>query len=187
MELHRCGHFLFSTNIYSPSMKKNHDPLFSAAGFAIERSFKDEHRVLLHSWPAPSIDSGSFVYDAILPLENWIPHERELLAIGNPVHNMYMETEIFERLSVDPELAKKIFEDNPHKQDQIDGIAEANVDKKVTLYRCKDHVDISRGPMLANTGFVRGFDVASVHAFDSPIGLVYRFQGIAHPSVFTVI
>lgn len=156
------------------------------AGYAIERSFKDEHRVLLHSWPAPSIESGSFVYDTVLPLKNWIPSERELLAIGNPVHKMYMDTEIFERLEVEPELAKKMFEDNPFKFEQIDSIAEADENKKVTLYRCKDHVDISRGPMMANTGFVRAFNVASVHAFDSPIGLVYRFQGIAHPSAFTV-
>ncbi|XP_003741361.1 39S ribosomal protein L39, mitochondrial [Galendromus occidentalis] len=155
-------------------------------GFAIERSFKEDHRVLLHSWPAPQIKSGSFVYDAVLPLENWEPNDRELRALGNPVRKLQPEKASFERLEVEPALAKEIFEDNPYKHSVVDSFAESTENKKVILYRCKDHVDISRGPMIGNTGFIRDFGVASVHAFETGIGLVYRFQGIAYPSAFTM-
>jgi len=155
-------------------------------GYAIERAFKDDYRVLLHSWPAPSIKSGSFVYDAVLPLENWKPTNRELVTIGHPIHKMYLDGKIFERLEVTLEVAQQIFAENRFKHEQVEEFAESDENHKVVLYRCGDHVDISRGPMMANSAFVRGFDVTSVHPFQTPIGLVHRFQGIAYPSQFTM-
>lgn len=155
-------------------------------GYAIERAFKDDHRVMLHSWPAPSIKSGSFVYDASLPLSDWNPSQSELRLLSASVRRLNLTDTIFERLEVDGALAKRMFEDNKFKNSQVDAIAADSESSTVVLYRCGDHVDMSRGPMIANSSQIRNFDVVSVHPFDTPVGLMFRFQGIARPVQFTM-
>jgi len=48
-------------------------------------------------------------------------------------------------------------------------------------------VDISRGPMVGNTGFVGRATVTAAHKLNSSIKNLYRFQGVALPKGFTVI
>lgn len=72
----------------------------------------------------------------------------------------------FERLDITSDLASEMFKDNPHKLAQIPSIAAASLaadGAAVTVYRVGDHVDISRGPMVADTGFLgRRCTVAAV-------------------------
>ncbi len=53
----------------------------------------------------------------------------------------------------------------------------------MTLYRVGEHVDISRGPMVGNTGFLgRRCTIAHAHPVTLPdSSAVYRFQGVALP------
>lgn len=52
----------------------------------------------------------------------------------------------------------------------------------MTLYRLGDHVDISKGPMVGNTGLIGRISMAAVHkVMDGPVDGLYRFQGIALP------
>ncbi|XP_022705727.1 39S ribosomal protein L39, mitochondrial-like isoform X1 [Varroa jacobsoni] len=155
-------------------------------GYAIERAFKDEHHVLLHSWPAPAIESGSFVYDVALSVANWRPRHEECRILGSSVQRLTYFSETFERLEVDAGVAKQMFEDNKFKYEQVDHVAAASKHGTVILYRCGDHVDMSCGPMIANTSQVTHFNVVSVHPFETPIGLMQRFQGVAIPSFFTM-
>jgi threonyl-tRNA synthetase len=121
-----------------------------------------------------------------------------------------MEEHPFEQLIVDAEVAEDIFFDSPHKLDQIPQIASQLsdgelyfclwghvswlirkivefLDNKISLYRIGHHVDISRGPMVGNTGFVGRATVTAAHKLNSSIKNLYRFQGVALPKGFTVI
>ncbi|KAL1429140.1 hypothetical protein MTO96_016869 [Rhipicephalus appendiculatus] len=56
----------------------------------------------------------------------------------------------------------------------------------VTLYRLLDHVDISSGPMIGSLDHMSRFKVVAVYPMDTSIGLLYRFQGLAIPSSFSI-
>lgn len=88
----------------------------------------------------------------------------------------------FERLDVNIDLAKEIFKDNPHKSNQISNKLNNDSDNKITLYRLCDHIDMSVGPMIANTSQIGRVSVTCVHKLDSSIENLYRFQGVAIPT-----
>jgi len=45
-----------------------------------------------------------------------------------------------------------------------------------------DHVDISKGPMVGNSGLIGRVTVSAIHRLtDGPVDGLYRFQGIALP------
>lgn len=150
-------------------------------GKVIEEAFKDNIDVFLHSWPKPDIRSGSFVYDMILGLSSWAPTDYELRTFTSMLWKLKEKKLNFERLSVNAELAKQIFEHNQFKQQQIDDISAKSPNLSVTLYRIEDHIDISYGPMISNTSQIGTFQVASVHPIQTKLGLMYRFQGVAIP------
>lgn len=57
----------------------------------------------------------------------------------------------------------------------------------VILYRVDKHVDISRGPMIASTGFLGKCTVSAVHQVaDEEPGALYRVQGVALPVGFII-
>lgn len=87
-----------------------------------------------------------------------------------------------ECLDVDPEFALLMFKNNPNKTEQIPDIA-ANNNGKITLFKVDKHIDISRGPMIANTNQIGRFTVTNVIKLDTDIKghPIYRFQGIALP------
>ncbi|OQR73658.1 39S ribosomal protein L39 [Tropilaelaps mercedesae] len=155
-------------------------------GYTIERAFKEKHFVTLHSWPAPTIKSGSFVYDAALSIGTWNPTPTERQILGATIQRLRMEAVPFERLTVNAAVAKQIFEDNKFKYEQIDEIAASSENNTVTMYRCGDHVDLSCGPMISDSSHVGDFTVVSVHPFETPVGLLHRFQGISLPAAFTM-
>ncbi|XP_077542461.1 mitochondrial ribosomal protein L39 [Haemaphysalis longicornis] len=156
-------------------------------GYIVERAFKDQYFVQLHSWPPPQVKSGSFVYNVDLGIENWEPRRDELDVLSGMGRRLATKPHRFERLEVDASLALRMFEDNKHKAEQIPRIAAASPSgNTVTLYRLLDHVDISAGPMIGSLDHMGRFKVVAVHAMDTSVGLLYRFQGIAIPSSFSM-
>lgn len=152
-------------------------------GYACEAVFGDQIPLHLHSFPAPNVPSGSFVYDVDLGGHEWTPTKEELMVISAKLHRLAEEEIPFERLLVDVNLAKEMFHDNEHKKKQIPNIAKNSPSgTSVTLYRVKDHVDISGGPMIANTNFLgRRCTIAAAHQIEISGMPLYRFQGVALP------
>ena len=95
----------------------------------------------------------------------------------------------FERLDVKKDLALEMFEDNKYKREQIPEIASTSPNgNTITLYRIGDFVDISKGPMMANTNQLGRITVAAVLPLEksSVSATLYRFQGVALPADFLV-
>ena len=68
----------------------------------------------------------------------------------------------FERLEVNVDLAMEMFEDNHFKIAQIPYIAAADSQGRVTVYRIGNFVDISQGPLVANTSQIGRFTITKV-------------------------
>jgi len=153
-------------------------------GYACESVFGENIPVKLHSFPPPNVNSGSFVYDIDLGPVEWSPTKEELMVISARMHRIAEESLPFERLVVDLQLAKEMFSDSIHKKKQIPSIAKNSPSgTSVTLYRVKNHVDISNGPMVANSNFLgRRCTIASAHQIDNDGLPLYRFQGVALPN-----
>ncbi|XP_032524141.1 large ribosomal subunit protein mL39 [Danaus plexippus] len=154
-------------------------------GACATAAFKDSVPVHLHSFPGPDIRSGSFIYDIDLPsLPDWKPTPQELYTLSAEYVQLCRKKINLERLDVSEELALEMFVDNEHKAKQIPSIARNN--GKVTLYKVDKHIDISKGPMISNTGQIGRVTITSVHKLtgggvsDPP--QLYRFQGVALPT-----
>lgn len=156
-------------------------------GMAVRLAFKDEVKVLLHSWPKPDVKSGSFVYDVALNLsDTWSPNEQELRAFTKVMWGIKNAALPFERLQVNKEVAQRLFSDNPFKLAQTESILEnQSSEGKITVYRCGGLLDISVGPMISNTSQIGRITLAAVHPFESQSqenkGVFYRFQGVSLP------
>ncbi|XP_066999112.2 large ribosomal subunit protein mL39 [Anabrus simplex] len=154
-------------------------------GAVVEKSFKDNIPVILHSFPSPNVKSGSFVYDVELGVENWQPTQDELRILSGQMVEFCREELRIERLTVQTDFALELFADNPHKSQQIPDIASNSPSgNEITLYRIGEYIDISRGPMVANTCFVGRCTVTAVHRIETADGVRYRFQGVALPRGF---
>ncbi|XP_068158535.1 large ribosomal subunit protein mL39 [Drosophila tropicalis] len=152
-------------------------------GAALHKSFKSEANLQLHSFPGPNIKSGSFVHDIVLSSQSWQPSKSELRAISAEMVKMAAQDLPIERLDVQQELAYEMFKDSRYKSEQLPSIGKQN-QGRVTLYRVGDHIDISRGPMVASTRFLGKCTIGVSHklANEGSSGAFYRIQGIALPS-----
>ena len=128
------------------------------------------------------VKSGSFVYDAQLSLDDWVPTSQELRVLSIEMIKFNQQNHNIEYLSVDENLATLMFESNPHKTKQIPDIAANNLGK-ITLFRAGHHIDISKGPMVTSTGHLGRVSVTNVIKLDTDIPgpPIYRFQGVALP------
>lgn len=152
-------------------------------GAALQKAFKPEAGMFLHSFPKPSIKSGSFVHDIALAREGWTPTVHELRALSIEMIKLSQQDQPIERLDVSSELAQEMFADNPYKREQVPSISAQN-NGQVTVYRVGEHVDISKGPMISSTGLLGKCTVAAVHQVprNSADKLsLYRVQGVALP------
>ena len=151
-------------------------------GAVADSAFKDHVDVHLHSFPVPSIRSGSFIYDVFIDLPDWRPTDSELRAMSALFVKLSNRELLLERLDVPCGVALDMFQDNPFKSEQIPSIVKDSDNDRVTLYRLGDHVDISKGPMVSNSGLMGRVTVTAVHKLaDGPVDGLYRFQGIALP------
>ncbi|KAG5338332.1 RM39 protein, partial [Acromyrmex charruanus] len=151
-------------------------------GAVADSAFKDNINLHLYSFPIPNITSGSFTYDVFVDLPDWRPTNSELCAMSALFVKLKNRELLLERLEVPSSIALDMFQDNPFKSQQIPNIAKNSNNDRVTLYRMGDHVDISKGPMVGNSGLVGRVTVSAIHRLTngSTDGL-YRFQGIALP------
>ncbi|XP_030571085.1 39S ribosomal protein L39, mitochondrial [Drosophila novamexicana] len=156
-------------------------------GAALQRAFRQEANLQLHSFPGPNIKSGSFVHDIVLGVQNWVPTKAEMRAISAEMVKLAAQDLRIERLEVDQELAKEMFKDSRYKSEQLPSIAQQN-QSRVTLYRLGEHIDISRGPMVASTRFLGKCTVSAAHklANEGPSSAFYRIQGVALPIGFAL-
>lgn len=151
-------------------------------GAVVDSAFKDNIEVHLHSFPVPIVRAGSFIYDVFIDLPDWHPTESELRAMSAQFVKLTNQELPIERLEVHEKIALNIFQDNPFKYQQIPNIAKDTDNNRVTLYRIGEHVDISKGPMVGNTGLIGRITVSAVHRLtDGPVDSLYRFQGLALP------
>ncbi|KAH3692686.1 hypothetical protein DPMN_193840 [Dreissena polymorpha] len=152
-------------------------------GHVMETAFKDNVYVELCSFPPIPVEKGCFVYDVDLKLPDWKPSQRELTSLSMVGGELWDKNWDFERLEVDASLALKMFEDNRFKREQIPDIAQKHKQKRVVLYRMGEHIDITSGPLIANTSQLYRFQVAQIHHIKSRrFGPLQRVQGIAMPS-----
>lgn len=150
-------------------------------GAVIDKAFKSDVKVHLHSFPWPNIRSGSFIYDAELGLANWTPTDSEKRALSALFVKLINSSLPFERLETTEDVVLAMFEDNPHKSNQIPNIAKRN-NGRLLLYRVGDHIDISKGPMIANTDQIGRCTISAIHQVQTEDKKLYRFQGVALPS-----
>ncbi|KAM0728105.1 Large ribosomal subunit protein mL39 [Formica fusca] len=151
-------------------------------GAVADSAFKDHVNVHLHSFPTPAIHSGSFIYDVFIDLPNWQPTSSELRAMSALFVKLTNQELLLEKLLVPRGVALDMFQDNPFKSQQIPSIAKNSDNDRVPLYRLGDHIDISKGPMVSNSGLMGRVTVTAVHKLaDGPVDGLYRFQGIALP------
>lgn len=150
-------------------------------GGVIDSAFKDNITCHLHSFTAPNIKSGSFLYDVALDLPDWTPTTAEMRALTSIFAKLIQQQLPLERLVVNVDIANKMFADNPYKSKQIPNIASHN-DNKITIYRAGDHIDISKGPMIGNTSLVGRCTITALHKINNDAGeSLHRFQGVALP------
>ncbi|XP_017065743.1 39S ribosomal protein L39, mitochondrial [Drosophila eugracilis] len=154
-------------------------------GAALNRAFKPEANLQLHSFPGPNIKSGSFVHDIVLQTKDWQPSKEEMRAISAEMVKLAAQDLRIERLDIQQDLAQEMFKDSKYKSEQLPSIAQQS-HGKVTLYRLGDHIDISRGPMVGSTSFLGKCTISTAQkvAEEGPSGAFYRIQGVALPAGF---
>lgn len=159
-------------------------------GAVLQHCIRDTAALQLHSFPGPNVRAGSFVHDVALALPDWRPTRDELRAISAEMVKLAARRQRIERLEVHPDLALEMFRDNPYKREQLPSIAASNGGTSVVLYRCGQHVDISRGPMIGHTGLLGKCTISAVHRVapetldgdNGGAGTLYRVQGVALPA-----
>lgn len=156
-------------------------------GAAMQRTFKESAGLFLHSFPPPIVRSGSFVHDIALNDGDWQPTASDFHTLGLEMVKIASEATKFERLEVSHDIALEIFRENPFKREQLPSISNTN-EGVVTIYRVGEHIDISKGPMIASSSFLNKCKIAAAHKIsiaDDSCNL-YRVQGVALPASITM-
>lgn len=182
---HSCTLELLHFNIEDPYMvnKAFWRSCSFLLGACLTSAFKEKADLNLHSFPIPSIRSGSFVYDFSISAPDFKPTKEELRAFSAEMIKLANRDLKIERLNVSHDVALEIFEHNPFKREQLPSISNQS-NGIVTLYRAGTHIDISRGPMIGSTRQLGKCTVAAIHKLECPeMGDVnmYRAQGVALP------
>jgi len=153
-------------------------------GYVLEKAFKNNVFVELISPTNPHIKTGSFSYDTKLHINNWKPTRDELRCLSIGATQLIQQNLKFERLKVNSELAKEIFKHNEYKLNHLNNVAGDNEYKKdITVYKLGEFVDLSNGPLIANTSLIGRFSITNLFDIESvKNGNVQRVQGISIPS-----
>lgn len=88
-------------------------------GAVLQGCIKDEAHLQLHSFPSPSVKTGSFVHDIYLREPSWTPNNEEMRAISAEMIKMAAKNLKIERLEVSYDLALEMFKENPYKKEQL--------------------------------------------------------------------
>ncbi|VDM43536.1 unnamed protein product [Toxocara canis] len=125
----------------------------------------------------PNVESGRFVYVAeIKELHDWKPSKAELDILTRKVLRDFVYMALpFEPLIVPRKFAADLFAENPKKLERL----RSGDSGEVTLYKVGEHVDVSEGPLIANTRQIGRFAVTGVDYVNS----LYHFSGVSLPSI----
>ncbi|XP_072166254.1 large ribosomal subunit protein mL39-like [Diadema setosum] len=153
-------------------------------GAILQNAFREDVYVEPARAPSIPVSQGCFAYDVNLPFK-WEPNPEELVCLSRLAYELTEKRLPFERLEVRLSIAKEIFQDNEYKRAELDSAE----DDRVVLFRLGQFIDISAGPMVANTGFMvpHRFSFTCVHHIDDYLkspNMLSRFQGTALPSEF---
>lgn len=88
-------------------------------GAVLQGCFKDEAQLQLHSFPSPSVKSGSFVHDIFIKEPSWSPNRDELRTISAEMMKLAAKNLKIERLQVSCDFALEMFKENPYKMEQL--------------------------------------------------------------------
>ena len=94
-------------------------------GAVLNGCIKDDAQLQLHSFPSPSVRSGSFVHDIFLNQTAWQPTKEDLRAISAEMIKLASKSLKIERLEVTHELAFEMFKENPYKREQLPSISKS--------------------------------------------------------------
>ncbi|CRL06228.1 CLUMA_CG019062, isoform A [Clunio marinus] len=152
-------------------------------GAVLQKTFKENAGLFLHSFTKPNVRSGSFVHDIALNESDWKPSKEDFFTLKVEMTKFATQNLKVERLEVSHDIALEMFKENPFKREQLPSISNSN-NGIVTLYRAGDHIDISKGPMVASTSFLGTSAIASVHKISAENAScnLYRVQGVALPT-----
>lgn len=115
-------------------------------------------------------------------MDDWAPTTEELRVLSAEMVKFCRQLHPIYSLDISVDLALDMFKNNPHKTKQIPDIAASN-GGVVTVFKAGLHVDISKGPMVANTSHIGKTSIANVIKLqtDVPGSPIYRFQGVSLP------
>ncbi|XP_037552377.1 39S ribosomal protein L39, mitochondrial [Nematolebias whitei] len=153
-------------------------------GQVLTTAFKDEYTVELISTPEVPVTSGAFCCDVVLDpeLDSWTPSEESLRSLTKGAHQLIQQDLAWEPLDVAPSVALEVFSQSRREQEEVEQRASESPKGTVTLYRCGDHVLLSRGPLVARTGLCSQYEVTALHSRgQGPWGLQRRAQGLSLP------
>lgn len=88
-------------------------------GAVLQGCIKDEAHLQLHSFPSPSVKTGSFVQDIFIREPSWAPNSDEMRTISAEMIKLAAKNLKIERLEVSYDLAMEMFKDNPYKKEQL--------------------------------------------------------------------
>ncbi|KAG7467563.1 hypothetical protein MATL_G00155090 [Megalops atlanticus] len=153
-------------------------------GQVLQNAFKDELSVELLRSPELPVTSGAFCCDLILDrqLDTWTPSEEALQSLTRDAQQLIQKDLPWEPLEVLPSVALEVFSHSRCKQEEVEERAAESPSGTVMLYRCGDHVLLSRGPLVARTGLCSQYEVTAMHNLDQgERGLRRRVQGLSLP------
>lgn len=88
-------------------------------GAVLQGCMKDEARLQLHSFPSPSVKTGSFVHDIFIKEPSWVPNTDEMRTISAEMIKLAAKNLKIERLEVSYDMALEMFKENPYKKEQL--------------------------------------------------------------------
>lgn len=88
-------------------------------GAILQQCFKDDAQLQLHSFPSPSVKTGSFVHDIFIQEPSWSPNSDELRTISAEMIKLAAKNLKIERLEISYDLAVEMFKENPYKKEQL--------------------------------------------------------------------
>ncbi|KAH9426882.1 54S ribosomal protein L39, mitochondrial [Dermatophagoides pteronyssinus] len=154
----------------------------------IPKAFRDEYKVHIISKPFADLTGGSFICDVeVENLTDWKPTSQEIQSITSLLWDETVKAHRYERIQVSAEVASKLFADNFHRLSELEKLTEQDANRQFTIYRCGQYIELSDGPMIADTSQIGFIYLSAIHPLKKKDGSrFYRFQGIAMPKQLNI-
>nr|XP_027199386.1 39S ribosomal protein L39, mitochondrial-like [Dermatophagoides pteronyssinus] len=154
----------------------------------IPKAFRDEYKVHIISKPVADLTGGSFICDVeVENLTDWKPTSQEIQSITSLLWDETVKAHRYERIQVSAEVASKLFADNFHRLSELEKLTEQDANRQFTIYRCGQYIELSDGPMIADTSQIGFIYLSAIHPLKKKDGSrFYRFQGIAMPKQLNI-